>query len=410
MSNRRILLLAALLGVALAARVGYGLRVHSSGAWTDNIDDYGALARNLAAEGRYIAVAGDGPCITREPGFAMLLAAADFAVGPGFGATLAVLCLFNLALIVLLWKMGSEYLGEKAGWFAAGLAAVYPYYVYYSVHPYREVVYAFFTTLCVWAWLRWLKNPTPAGLAGAGALNGWTCLISFTHFPTAVLSGAFALWAAGRERRYSRAALYFLPLILVYGLWPLRTGLHYRAFVISTPYAALNVYTSMVIAPELKGTQAEADITSRDAALARFEALRHQAPHEAYEFLLAEARARVAAQPGLYVRRVFQNMVKLWRLYPYPRDYGHSYGSIKWVSLASEGLLLPLGLLGLWLWVRRGGRDFAALAAIHIFSLTAVHSLAFAVMRHRLPLMSWLLLFSAYALARVPEAWSRTQD
>ncbi|MFH1724573.1 MAG: glycosyltransferase family 39 protein [Elusimicrobiota bacterium] len=392
----RLGLLAALLAAALLARVGYGLYAHGKGAWRENIDEYAPLALHLATEGRYVVNDPDVPSIEREPGFPIVLAFGYALAGPGFATTLAVLCLFNLGTIVLVWAIAWTNLGRRAAWAAAVLAAFYPYYVYYSVHPYREAVFGFFCVLCVWLWLRWLRAPTAWGLAWAGLANGWTCLVSFTHFPFAVLSALAAVGLLRQERRWARLALYFACFAAAYGPWPARTYIYYREVILSTPYAPFNLYVSMLIPPELKGLPAEGEIAAKDAVLARFDKLRHRHPEEAYRLMVREGLKQVRERPGVYAKRVLKHFIKLWRLYPYPREYGHSYRYLKWVSLLSEGFLIPMGLAGLWLC--RANKEMFTLVAIHIFSLTLIHSLSFAVIRHRLPLMAWMILFTGCLL------------
>lgn len=394
--NRRHLLLGAIIMVALFLRLGYSLYVHQTGTWLANVDDYSSLAYYLATEGRYVSNEFDSPSIMREPGFPILLAVSYSLLWPGFVATIVLLCLFNLATIILVWKIAMENLGEYTAWLCAGLAAIYPFYVYYSVHTYRECVYSFFCVLCIWLWLRWLRKPTTKGLLSPGLANGLTCLISFTHFPFAVLSGLAAVLVLRPERRLARMALYLGCIGLVYGLWPLRTYVHYKTFIISTPYAPFNLYFSMLIPPELRGLSYESATTATDPVMISFEKLRHHSPHKAYQLMVPEGINAVRQRPREYLTRVRKHIFKLWRFYPYPRNYEHSYRIIKWISLLSDGVLIPLGFLGLWLC--RSGKFLPLLVVIHIFSLTAIHGLSFAVIRHRLPLMGWMLIFASYAI------------
>jgi len=397
--------LAALLFFALVLRLGYGLSMYSGASWQASIDNYGDIARVLASEGRYADVPGGPPSITREPGFPLLLAAGYLLLRHEFAATLTVLCLLNLGTLLLLWSLARDELGERAGWAAAGLGAVYPFYVYYTVNPYRECAYAFFAMLCVWLWMRWLRAPSLRGAALLGAVNGWTCLVSFTHFPFAMLSAAAATLVLVREKRAARLAVFLLCFAGVYGLWPLRTYLHYGAFIISTPYAPFNLYVAMTVPPEAKGTPEEAVLTAKDPVLAEFDALRRDSPQEGYRLMVREGLAAVRARPRVYAGRVVTHFLKLWRLYPYPRQYDHGYGKLKWLSLLTEGSLIPAGLTGLFLFLRRtGARPLAVLALLHLFSISMIHSLSFAVMRHRLPVMGWFLMFAAYAAVTAADA------
>ena len=72
------------------------------------------------------------------------------------------------------------------------------------------------------------------------------------------------------------------------------------------------------------------------------------------------------------------------------------------MSLLSDGWIIPLGFLGLLL--SRLRRVEAVVAAAFIASLSFTYALVLTMLRYRLALMPWLIVFAAYALVRASEA------
>ena len=120
---------------------------------------------------------------------------------------------------------------------------------------------------------------------------------------------------------------------------------------------------------------------------------------------MAASVERIKADPPAYARHIRAQVAKLWRLYPYPRNYQHSYGTIKAVSLLSDGWLIPLGFLGMFLYWKRSDR--VPLFAVLVFGGTGVYGLISAVLRYRMPFMAVLIILSAPVLAAAYEKWIR---
>ena len=132
-------------------------------------------------------------------------------------------------------------------------------------------------------------------------------------------------------------------------------------------------------------------------------------PGRANRLLTTAVRARLREDPLALLRHAPFHAWKLWRPIPYFRQgYTVDYGAVFWIGLLSDGWLIPLGLAGaLWLFLRRASLPDPALPALGllwILTLTAAHAMSFAMTRHRLPVMGYILL-SASAL--LVEGWQR---
>ena len=113
-------------------------------------------------------------------------------------------------------------------------------------------------------------------------------------------------------------------------------------------------------------------------------------------------KVRTSPESHAQLERIVRQVVKLWRPYPYNRDYQHSYALIVLASLLSDGWLIPLGFWGLWRY-RRAGPETRYFALL-IVSATAVYALLAAIVRYRLPLMTPLIMCSGAMLAAWPPA------
>jgi hypothetical protein len=109
----------------------------------------------------------------------------------------------------------------------------------------------------------------------------------------------------------------------------------------------------------------------------------------------------IASHPALYARRAAAGVVKYWKPWPYRRSYNHSYAALVLASLLTDGWIIPLGFVGLWLF-RSRWREAPAFPA-GILALTLVYGAVHAVIRYRLPLMGGMILLACAAAGRLTQ-------
>lgn len=388
----------ALLAAALALRVIYcwGLSPYSRAEPVFNVDNYHPLARSVRASGSLYL---EGrPSAKREPLYPIVLAAAYAAGGERYDAVWVMHCLLGAATVALVFALGVSLFGPTEAWLAAGLAAVYPQFIYYTAFPGRETFLTFLFPAALWASLALLRSPSRLLLAGAAALWAALPLTNTAFLPAAALSGP-ALWLAGRglgrDLRGWALAL-SVGVLALWGLWPLRNALAFGRFVPGMEEGGAHIYVQFVVPNWAFGLPEEGEFLGRDPVVRAGMAL---PPLERDSFFYRAAVDRVLEHPLGFVKIMFTSFVKLWRLYPYARQYPGGYAKVKAVSLLSDGWLIPLGFLGLFLAGFR--RPELGIVNAPLASVVGVYIVMWAVIRYRLPLMPLMLVYAAHAIVRL---------
>jgi hypothetical protein len=121
--------------------------------------------------------------------------------------------------------------------------------------------------------------------------------------------------------------------------------------------------------------------------------------------LLGIALDWIRTDPGRYLRLSISRIPAYFIFWPSP-DSGMLSNVVR---VASFGLALPFMLVGIFLWgrgLKRAGFNFAAatrapgaLLLLFVASYTAIHLLSWALVRYRLPVDAFLLIFAAAPLA-----------
>ena len=394
-----------LLGVALflglGLRAGYATYASYSGRTEPHNDEYETIARSLVETGRY---AWEGlPTAAREPGFPLYIAAL-YAVA-GFHPLLVLLSLAVLGVLTawFLRETAARAFGEDAGDWAFLIALFYPYFVFYNGYFYRETLLCFFLSAALWALSRLEEKPETGRAGWAGLFIGLSAASFSSLLPSCALLALYAAWRV-RRRAVRGALLLLLLAALPSALWTARNYATFGRFIPGSTLGGFNLYTNLIVPDDARGLPRENEIKFADPTWRRIDAmslLMHDDGAQQAAYFEA-GKKWIAEHPGVYAARTARQVVKLWRPYPYKRDYKHSYALIVLASLLSDGWLIPLGFWGLWR-MRRSGPEVRYFALL-VFSATGVYALLSAIVRYRLPLMVPLIACAGAVLAAWPPA------
>lgn len=396
MVSRRARILFAIAAVALAARVGFALRFPRpapDGGVLD-IDQYHSIGVRLL-EHRALLNEQGRPTAHREPFYPLVLAGLYAVTGVKYWAVVALNILLGAGTVLLLYKAGEGLFGEAAAALAGGMAALHPQLLFYVTEARRETLQTLLLLGAVTAALEASRRDCLRCAAGAGLLGALLGLTNSALLPAAAVLIPSVWWIGRADPKPAlrRAVVLGGAMALAYSVWPARNLLVFNRFIPGITHGGDHLYLGFIIPNDVAGTPEAERIVREDPVVQRIDRLPEDERGPAY---YRASREWIAAHPGELVKRVVQSFLKLWRLYPYPRDYGMNYRLIKWVSILSDGWMIPLGLVGLVLALRR--RAEAALPAAAIAVASAVYSVFWAIVRYRLPLMPLVLLFTAYAL------------
>jgi hypothetical protein len=139
--------------------------------------------------------------------WAIIRVAGDGAVALRFLSALA-----GVAMVPVMWGIGQELSGRRAAILAAALTATNPLFVWYSQEARAYALFAFFSALAMWSFLRADRDPTPRRMA-AFAVTASLALLS--HYFAIFLVAPMALWLLRRRERLGVVVPAVLAIALV---------------------------------------------------------------------------------------------------------------------------------------------------------------------------------------------------
>lgn len=384
--------------LGLALRLSYALPIHLRGLNEPANDGYTTIAVNLVERSEYSFRPGI-PTAAREPGYILLIAALYKLVGERPFAVVLLHVALNLATCLLILRLGRRAFGPQTGAIAFLIALAYPYFFFYCAQFYRETFLTFLVVAALDQLDLLVREARPRQAALAGLAAGAAAASLSTYIAIGAALGLWVGWLAlFRLRRPLLAAAFGITLVAPPVAWTARNYRVFHRFIPGSTIGGFNLLTVLVVPPEVRGTPQEPAVASADPEWRRILDMGDLMTDDGsqQEAFFRAAFARIRRAPGRYAALAVKQLGKLWRLYPYPRKYQHSYAVIQAVSLLSDGWLIPLGLLGLWRFRRR---LIAPNLAVLLGSASLLYALLAAVVRYRLPLMPALILTASALLA-----------
>jgi hypothetical protein len=371
---------------------------------------YVEVAANLAA-GRGHAFERDGVVhrAFRPPGHPWLLslalprdAASGAAAATAPARLLALQALLGSLLVAVAIALGRVLFGWREGIVAGLVAALDPTLVAHSHYLWSEPLTALLLSGALAAVVASERRASPATAAAAGVLFGLAALTREVALP---ICAACAVWAVAgspppRARPLVRALLVVGLAAAVVAPWTIRNARLLDRFV---PVATVGAF-----AAREGNTFSPGDwMHTRLAELKAFRAEYFAIPDEAarLDFARREALERIRAEQPLWLpKKLARTAVELWSpdSYLFLKIDRGAYGplpasAVRAILVASVALYVAVvvaAILGAAGAPRDGRRSFAALVFAAFF---AVHVLANAAARFRLPLVPLLLVYASHA-------------
>lgn len=367
---------------------------------------YSAAARSVAGCGVFGV---DGKPMAGAPMTGLVIGSFYWVGGTVRAARLGGAAV-STATAWLIGRMTAELTGSRrAGLFALALAAVYPFFVYYSGLLMSETVYLAFIVPGLWLLCGSLaeRGGRPLRLAAAGLLLSCAGLTRVEAVPIALVlwAAAGALCALGRLRWGAWAlavCLWAAPL----GLWMARNKALTGAFTMDTHGGMTLLHGTLLL---------DENEIDTGVAQAKFETLplyeegRHLDELSRDRLYSAAAWRYMREDPARTLRQWLRKFINFWRLFPrtdkvYPDTekakpgLGASRGLLVAASLAFEPALLGFGLWGAWLLRRRAWELFPLYWMV--LATCGVHVIVVSQMRYRLAVMPVFILFACAAVDR----------
>ncbi len=395
-------ILATIIVVAIVLRVGVALLMGDQVVELPGTQDqisYHALALRVLGghgfsfdAGWYPFTPPNTPTAHWSFGYTLYLVAvySIFGVHP-LAARLIQVVLVGVATCLLVYSLGRRVFGARAGLAAAGIAAVYTYFVYYSAALMTESFFMVAALAALEMAHRLAEKPSAGRAALLGLCLGLAALLRQAILPFVPVLFAWLLWTNVRTFHRSivrtLAPLFIAGTVLIACIAPftirnyhvygrfllLNSNAGYAFYSSNHPAIGTNWNSGYVVAP------IPADLQGRSEA-------------EMDRTLMQRGIGFVLADPGRYLLLTLSRTLEYFKFWPSPDS-----------SLISNlqrplsfGLLLPLTLYGLYLG-RRQLRQWA-LPLLYVAITAATYLLSWPTARYRVPTDACLMPLAALAL------------
>jgi len=357
---------------------------------------FDTIAWNVASVGRYASL--EGPTSYRTPPYVFFLALIYKMGGHHYLLARLAQALMGTALVWLLMRIACQlrWSGETR-WMVGGIAAVYPFFVYYENQLIADAFITFWLVGSLSLTLYWKRHFSSGWRAASCAfaysiVNLAKGIFAPIFFSILAMEFIFSLRERDRVRRWKAMGFALLIFTIFPFLWALRNKCVLGRFCIDT-HGGRTAAITIIFHDALKSGSVDAIFVQHPMRKAAD--LLNEADQDAYYF--AQVKQYIAHNPRLYAMQSLNRLKDLWRFYPRQDiEFRENRKLLTVVSLVTEPFLILAGFFGLWKERGRWRELYPFYAAI-LFT-TASYALVTGQMRYRLPLMPIMILFASYAV------------
>jgi 4-amino-4-deoxy-L-arabinose transferase-like glycosyltransferase len=290
----------------------------------------------------------------------------------------ALMCLF-------IYLIGRRIVSERVALLGAGLAAVYGYFIYYSVALMTETFFIVMVLLSLLVSLQLKDEPSLARWILLGLSLGVATLIRQTILLFAPVLFVWLFWELKGRIRLWHFVVSLGMIVLLITPWTMRNYHVYRQFLPLNSNAGYALYASNH--PHL-GT----DWRNESIVVPVPEELAGQNEAAINHALLRKGIGFVLEDPGRYLWLILDKALEYFQFWPSSQSSSVS----NLVRVLSFGLYMPFMLLGLLLSLSHW-RNYIPL---YLFATvyTGIHLISWPSIRYRLPVDAVLMLFAGLAV------------
>jgi len=380
--------------------------------------EFVATAKNVL--GSRGIILGEGREIPRMPLYGLFLAGSFRLFGENFFFLRLWQALISTGSVGLVFLLTRRIFSKEAALLAALVAAIYPFFIFFSGLILNETLFIFFFLLEIYFLVRLRNAMQPGGPSSdvehpqdakhetvrrrgspywlalaAGIFAGVTVLVR-----GAALVFYFFIWASLflviRSKRKALLAVVihcaFFSATLMPWVW--RNYKITGHFVPTTLRVGLSLYEGN--SPQATGAPMLHILKIPDAA-------QNLDEYQKDKFLRREAVRYIVEHPGRFLRLSAAKFIRFWN--PVPNYPGFRRPILAVASAASFVPVLFLALLGMWLKRKKWRRWL--LPVLPVLYFTLLHMVFVGSLRYRVPVMPFMMVFAGVSGWQIIQGWKR---
>jgi len=288
--------------------------------------------------------------------------------------------LISAATIYLIYYLGSKIYNERVGTLAAGIASIYPFFIFYSGFLLTETLFIFLVIWCVLSFVNLIENDVspfyglvPGIVAGLAGLCRPTMELFFPFCLLFVLCGRQA-----PRIKFKKVMFASIGFIFVLSGWVIRNYIVLDKFIPGTTMGGAvfwegnNPYSQGGPCRYFPEGVWQIEESKRDAVFY----------HLTFDC--------IKNNPQRFILLLGKKFLRFWNVVPNASEYSGRLYSI--ISVLSFGLMIPFFIFGIFVPVRNCKTVF--LISIIVF-FTIFHMIFLASIRYRIAIEPFVILFAS---------------
>jgi len=344
------------------------------------------------------------PEVRRGPVYPAFLALIYLTFGHDLAAVRVIQALMSAAILLILYPRVQEAFGNEVAKLSGVLLAFYPAFISYSGVVLTETLFLFLLALLVSALIRAVQSDSPWRWVLAGSLMGITILLRQEALAMVPVFVALILWQFPQRGLIRKVSLFLLVTVLTVGVWTARNYLVFQEFILVTALGGDDLWLSTTAWTEYPHDDEEfqslvqgLNYIDRNTILRR-EGIRNILNDPFYYLILCIKRL-----PRFWIGSHTEQLVGLSDTYKQYYMHG-AFGKlfVKIMLLGANISLILIGVLGAFITLK-GGKERLGLTLfflVPIVVIAIVHFFLPATPRYNVPIMPFILTFTAAALDR----------
>ncbi|MCG2727010.1 MAG: glycosyltransferase family 39 protein [Elusimicrobia bacterium] len=344
----------------------------------------------------------------RTPGMGLLILVSFILFGINLFKAKIFFTLLGTLTIYLVYKYTCDIFNKKVAIYASLITAFYPFFIYWSGHLMTETPAIFFTVSAILFTNRFISmEKHKANLYAILAGLSWTMLIIIRaqNFYFLPILFAFLLFKKTHKNKLLALLLFFAITVSMPFIWMYRNYKNSGLFILDTHGGiTLLINTAFHNESRIKVDVAMEALEKSDM----FEESKNLSLEQKEYFYRTKAIDYILKHPKNFITTRAYNFIQFWRFYPrihIPNQNPSPFLNTKkiyfaFISLLTEPCLILMGIFGLFSAFKE--KFATVLLPFSFIVFTALlHTLVFAQMRYRLPIMPIIIIFAVYGISRI---------
>jgi len=338
----------------------------------------------------------------RSPVYPFFLAAVFFFKAGSILLVRIAQALVDSFTCIVIYFIAKRIFDRRAGMLAALLTALYPYFIYNTGDILKETLFTFLISLSILLFYHAIERDRLILKIAAGISFGLSVLCKSTILP--FYMSAFIWYIAFHppqiqiKDKIRGALVIFSFMLLTIAPWTIRNYFHYHHFVLVETHGPMifwqaNNPVDLVYEdiPDLD-VQRLPDEYADCCNTAELNEVLKLPQFEGDKVFMRKALSFIRDNRSAYITLLRKRFFHYWRLFPRIATKRN-----KLIAKLTSGWILPFGWLGIILAWKKYWRKTGLLVLL-LASFTCVHIVFWAMIRYRVPIDPFVIIFCSYTL------------